>query len=77
MTPDVPLMECAPMGLACVLMVSNVNKVMEFNILGISPSGTNVARIHGSEYAAEIIRNFTTDLVSLTEGGENCEMEPR
>ena len=47
--------------------------VMESNVLGISPSGTNVARKHGSGYAAEIIRNFTTDLVSLTEGGENCE----
>merc|ERR1719322_1309754 len=47
--------------------------VMEFNVLGISPSGTSVARIHGSEYAAEIIRNFTTDLVSLPEGGKMCE----
>ena len=47
--------------------------VMEFNVLGISPSGTDVAHVHGSEYAAEIIRNFTTDLVSLPEGGKMCE----
>ena len=32
-----------------------------------------MAHKHGSDYAAELIRNFTTDLVSLTEGGENCE----
>ena len=33
-TPDVPLMECVPMGLACVLMVSNVMSVMEFSVYG-------------------------------------------
>jgi len=47
--------------------------VMAFNVLGISPSGTAVAQFHGSEYAAEIIRNFTADLVSFPEGGLMCE----
>ena len=28
---------------------NDILTVMEFNVLGISPSGTNVARIHGSE----------------------------
>jgi hypothetical protein len=46
---------------------------MEFNVLGVSDVGTDVARLHGSEYAAEIIRNYTTDLVSLPEGGRMCE----
>ena len=31
-TPDVPLMECVPMGLAYVLMVSNVKSVMKFSV---------------------------------------------
>ncbi|EAR56204.1 putative exported phosphatase [Photobacterium sp. SKA34] len=47
--------------------------VMEFNTLGKSASGTEVAPVHGSEYAAEIIRNNNADIISFQEGNNMCK----